>query len=133
MIHHELGRHGSRYARAGHDVVLTIERETLGTDYGANGYTTLGEGNQLGEFVASGPDDVLLDIGSGCGWPGLHLARTRGGSVIGVDPVIEGATAARKRAIDDGMADRALAVVGDGAGLPIRARSIDAIVHSDML
>lgn len=133
MIHHELERHSSRYERAGNDLVLTIERETLGTDYGANGYTTLGQGNQLGEFVALGPDDVLLDIGSGCGWPGLHLARTRGCSVIGVDPVIEGATVARNRAIDDDMADRALAVVGDGTGLPIRARSIDSIVHSDML
>lgn len=133
MTDDELERHGSRYERADHDVAMMVEWETLGTDYGANGYTTLGQGNRLMDLLDLDPDEVLLDIGSGCGWPGLHLALARGCSVIGVDPVIEGAMVARRRAIDDNMADQALAVVGDGTKLPVRARSIDAIVHSDVL
>ncbi len=133
MIRNELEHHGHRYQRAHQDLVLALERETLGTDYGANGYTTLDQGNRLGALLDLDVDDVLLDIGAGCGWPGLHLAKNHGCRVIGVDPVIEGATVARRRAIEDEMVERALAVVGDGTNLPVRGRSIDAIVHSDML
>jgi methylase of polypeptide subunit release factors len=133
MIRNELVHHGHRYRRAHQDLVLALERETLGTDYGANGYTTLDQGNRLGVLLELDVDDVLLDIGSGCGWPGLHLARKHRCRVIGVDPVIEGAAVARRRAMEDEMAEGALAVVGDGTGLPVRDRSIDAIVHSDML
>jgi cyclopropane fatty-acyl-phospholipid synthase-like methyltransferase len=76
---------------------------------------------------------VLLDIGAGCGWPGLYLATAFGCSVISADPIIEGASAARDRIGSDGIGSRALALLATGQRLPIRAGSIDAIVHADVM
>lgn len=111
---------------------LATELEALGSDYGATGYTTRAQADQLGAVLGLGPGKVLLDIGAGCGWPGLYLATTFGCSVISTDPIAEGATAARDRLVHDGLRSRALAVVASGEQPPIRSGSVDAVVHSDV-
>ena len=80
-----------------------------------------------------GPDDLLLDFGSGTGWPGLHLLKLTGCRVVVTDPVAEGPQAARTRAREDGLAERTSAVPADGRSLPFRAACFDALVHSDAL
>jgi cyclopropane fatty-acyl-phospholipid synthase-like methyltransferase len=124
---------GGRYAASGNAALVAAELEALGSDYQANGYTTVAQADELGRLLGLDQGQVLLDIGSGCGWPGLHLAARHGCSVISADPIDEGGDAARQRAIADGLADRSLAVRAEGAALPIRPESVDAVVHSDVL
>jgi protein-L-isoaspartate O-methyltransferase len=129
----ETERFGQRYAASCNVASRAAELEALGSDYSATGYTTREQADELGYLLALGPGSVLLDIGAGCGWPGLYLATAFGCSVISADPIIEGAAAARDRISRDGVESRALALLGTGEHLPIRTGSIDAIVHADVM
>ena len=124
---------GQRYAVSGDAALRMVELEALGTDYRATAYTTREQADDLGRLLELGSGSVLLDIGAGCGWPGLYLAETFGCSVISADPVMEGAGAARDRITSDGIGSRALALLANGEQLPIRAGSIDAVVHADVM
>ena len=129
----EAERFGERYAASGEVGPRAVELEALGSDYRATGYTTREQADELGRLLALGPGSVVLDIGAGCGWPGLHLASTFGCSVVSTDPIMEGAIAARDRISIDSLESRALALVATGEHLPIRTGSIDAVVHADVL
>ena len=126
-------RFSDRYAASGAEALIEAEREVLGSDYQANGYTTLSRAAAIGEALRLQPADRLLDLGSGCGFPGLYLADRFGCDVATLDPVSSGASTAARRADRDGMAERHLAVIGEGAALPFRDRSFDAIVHIDVM
>ncbi len=126
-------RFGQRYAASGAAALRAVEIEALGSDYSATGYTTRGQADDLGSLLELGPGRVLLDIGAGCGWPGLYLAATFDCLVISADPVMEGARAALDRIGSDGLGSRALALLATGEQLPIRAGSIDAVVHADVM
>ena len=132
VIPSELSRFEVRYG-IGAAVMLAVEREALGTDHGANGYTGIDEADLIGDRLALSSDTTLLDLGSGCGWPGLYLAHRFGCRLVSADPVASGVARSVDRARSDGLADRHLAVVADGADLPIRGASIDALVHVDVL
>ncbi|MFT7393561.1 MAG: cyclopropane fatty-acyl-phospholipid synthase-like methyltransferase [Candidatus Azotimanducaceae bacterium] len=129
----ETERFGQRYAASGEAAPRAAELEALGSDYSATGYTTREQADELGRLLALGPGRLLLDIGAGCGWPGLYIATAFGCSVISADPIMEGARAARERIGNDGLGLRALALLATGEHLPIRAGSIDAIVHADVM
>jgi cyclopropane fatty-acyl-phospholipid synthase-like methyltransferase len=122
-----------RYAIAGADALIDAEREVLGSDYRANGYTTRQQADRLGELVGLQAGDRLLDLGSGCGWPGLYLAQRHGCSVVTIDPAHDGNVASAARALADGIAARHLAVTARGWSLPFPSRTFDAIVHTDVL
>jgi hypothetical protein len=67
-----------RYGIASSPVTLEIERRVIGGDWGANGYTTLAQADQLASGLGLSAADRLLDIGTGRGWPGLYLAASTG-------------------------------------------------------
>ncbi len=115
------------------DPLKAAERDVLGSDYQANGYTTRAQADELGDLLGLGPGMTLLDLGSGCGWPGVYLASHHGCRVVSVDPVLAGAVASRSRVDADGLSHRSWSLVGDATGLPLRARSVDAIVHTDVM
>lgn len=129
----ERDRHERGYARSEADVVQAIGRVVLGTDYHANGYTTRAQADQLGDLLDLAPGRILLDVGSGGGWPGLYLASRHGCSVIAIDPVVIGVLTAHRRIVDDAMTGRAWAVAGTAAALPVRPASVDAVVHTDVM
>ena len=126
-------RFSERYVSAGSRARLAAEAEVLGSDYQANGYTTRAQADDLGAALRLGAGDLLLDLGSGCGWPGLYLAEQNGCAVVTIDPVASGAITSAERAERDALTDRHLAVVGRGDALPFRDRSFDAIVHGDVM
>ncbi len=129
----DVERFAERYAESGTPAALAAELATLGTDYQASGYTTRDQANALGEALMLAPGRRLLDVGSGCGWPGLYLAGRHGCSVVSVDPVLDGSRITQERAVADGLAERSAAVQGDAESIPLRSRSVDAVVHGDLL
>lgn len=121
-----------RYS-VGHRGVLTmIEREVIGGDWGANGYTTLDQADELAERLDLDASKRLLDVGTGQGWPGLYLAKTTGCEVVVTDLPIEGLSAAAIRAKQERI--RSLGtVVCSARRLPFGERSFDALCHTDVL
>lgn len=126
-------RFAKRYGLTGTAAEMATEFETLGSDYKANGYTTMQQADLLGDLLELQPGKLLVDLGAGCGWPGLHMANTAGCAVISIDPVTEGCATARERMTSDGLASPSAAIRGDARLIPIRPASVDAVVHTDLL
>lgn len=129
----ERERHERGYARAEADVMQAMARAVLDSDYHANGYTTRAQADHLGELLDLAPGRLLVDVGSGCGWPGLYLASQHGCSVVTIDPVVTGVETAHRRIAEDAMTDRAWSVAGTAEALPLRPASADAVVHTDVM
>ena len=110
-----------------------VEQAVLGSDYGATSYTTIDDAADLGRRLQLGPGVSLLDVGAGCGFPGLHLAETTGCRVVLADRPAEGLRVATRRALDDGLADRCDIVQCSGDLLPFADGVFDAVVHTDVL
>jgi 2-polyprenyl-3-methyl-5-hydroxy-6-metoxy-1,4-benzoquinol methylase len=122
-----------RYGTAAAPVARRIERRVIGGDWGANGYTTMVQADTLARGLGLSAADRLLDIGTGRGWPGLYLAARTGCRVVLADLPLEGLRVAAKRAAAEGLAARVRVVVSAASGLPFRAGSFDAIIHTDVL
>ncbi len=129
----DIERFRDRYSTSGDAAVLAAEADTLGTDYRANGYTTRAQADEIAEMLALGPGDLLLDVGAGCGWPGLYFATGSGCGVISLDPVIEGIRVAKERGEIDGLAGRSWTMIASADAIPLRPRTVDAVVQTDVL
>jgi methylase of polypeptide subunit release factors len=122
-----------RYAIPTGDANARVERAVIGAAWGANGYTTVAQADELGRRLRLGPGARLLDVGTGRGWPSLYLAQQTGCAVVGTDLPVEGLAVARHRATVEGIDGRVALVVAGGADQPFRPQSFDAIVHTDVL
>jgi SAM-dependent methyltransferase len=122
----------ARYAVAASSLLDDIEREVIGDAWGANGFTTVGQADLIGERLQLAAGKCLLDIGTGRGWPGLYLAKRTGCEVALADLPIEGLEIALRRAAEEGV--RCVGgVVSSARYLPFAPASFDAIVHTDVL
>jgi len=110
-----------------------LERSVYGCDYGGNGGTTRLEAERIAQLLELRPGAKLLDVGAGSGWPGLYLAQLTGCDVVMVDLPLAALRIARERAAADNLAERCEAVAADGAALPFRDASFDALNHSEVL
>jgi SAM-dependent methyltransferase len=122
-----------RYGGAVVPALVEAELAACGSDYGGNGYTTRDQADLLGVLLGLSTGQLLLDVGSGCGWPGVYLADTTGCSVVVSDLPMPGMRRARSRAAADGLAARTSAVVASARHLPFRPDCFDAVVHTDVL
>lgn len=122
-----------RYSAGRTDVTSEVERRVIGADYGANGFTTRSEADEMGALLALRPGRRLLDVGAGRGWPGLYLAASTGCSVVLSDLPLTGLLLARDRARAEGITDRVAGCVATASALPFAPQTFDAVVHSDVL
>ena len=106
------------------------ERRITGCDYGATSYTTRKQADQLTDRLELGGGTVLLDVGSGAGWPGIYLARSTGCRVVLSDLPLEGLTTAANRMAEEGVGGEIVAAAGHA--LPFRIHSFDAVTSSDV-
>jgi len=128
-----VSRFQDRYSLPVTDATLAVEREVIGANVGANGYTTVAQADALIRELGLQQGMRLLDIGGGRGWPGLHLAGQTGCSVVLVDIPAPGLAAAVSRAREQGLANRSSVVRAAAERLPFRPATFDAIVHTDTL
>lgn len=126
-------RFSKKYDLARSGVMREIERSVCGCDYGATSWTTFEEARDIGQMLALTPGKRLLDVGSGSGWPAVYFATETGCDVTMTDLPLTGLRIALDRAAADGVAGACWAAVADGAALPFRSRSFDAIHHADVL
>jgi len=122
-----------RYRNTPSLVVCQIEQRVIGGDWGANGYTTMAQADTLARGLGLSAGDRLLDLGTGRGWPGLYLAARTGCRVVLADLPLEGLRVAADRAAAEGLAARTGVVASAASGLPFRAGSFDAVIHTDVL
>jgi len=115
------------------ETMLDIERAVCGCDYGCTSWTRRDEADTATSLLGLAPGVDLLDIGSGSGWPGLYLAQESGCNVTLTDMPLEGLEVAKRRAEKDGLAERCTITQADGASLPFKDATFDAIYHSDVL
>jgi cyclopropane fatty-acyl-phospholipid synthase-like methyltransferase len=105
----------------------------FGVPTGASGYTTAGEARTLARELRVGRGDLLLDLGSGAGWPALYIARVTGCSLVLSDvpraELIGAAIRARRARINR----RCTTIVASGDRPPFRRQTFDAITHADVL
>ena len=128
-----VARYSRLYALTGTPVIHEVERDVLGCDYGGTSWTTREEADRVIDMLALGAGKALLDIGAGSGWPALYIARMASCDAVLIDVPFSGMRAARERAVKEGLAERCKVTVGDGASLPFKDASFDAISHSDVL
>ena len=121
-----------RYSTRRDDVMDVIERSVIGAAWGANGFTTRAQADELAERLGLTSAMRLLDIGAGRGWPSLYLVQRTGCEAVVTDLPFEGLISARERAEREDL--RLLACISASAReLPFRPESFDAIVHTDVL
>lgn len=126
-------RFSQRYGEERGDVVRAIELAVIGGDWGANGYTTVAQADQLAAVLELGTGSMVLDVGAGRGWPGLYLASRTGCSVVMTDVPVEGLASARERGQREGLDDRTWPVNASARELPFPPEIFDAVVHTDVL
>lgn len=126
-----IGEFDARYRIAGDPALRRIERRVIGSDYGATGYTTQAQVAELAGLLDLGAGKLLLDIGSGAGWPGIELARSTGCDVVLTDVPLEGLRIAGRRMREEGVRGSVVAASGDA--LPLADHFFDAATSSDAL
>jgi predicted O-methyltransferase YrrM len=122
-----------RYRNTPSLLARRIEQRVIGGDWGANGFTTMAQADTLAHQLHLSPTDRLLDLGTGRGWPGLYLATTTGCQVVLTDLPLEGLRVAANRAAREDLAARTGVVDAAASALPFKARSFDAVIHTDVL
>jgi SAM-dependent methyltransferase len=126
-------RFSNRYREERVEIVREIEQAVIGGDWGANGYTTTSQADELADLLDLGRNSMLLDVGAGRGWPGLYLAATTGCAAVLTDVPMDGLTVARTRSRHEDLDERAWFVNASARDLPFRASTFDAVVHTDVL
>jgi cyclopropane fatty-acyl-phospholipid synthase-like methyltransferase len=107
------------------------ESRVIGCDYGATSYTTRSQADHMRRRLALAPGRLLLDVGSGAGWPAIYMATTTGARVVLSDIPWEGLRVASRRLTADRVSGH---VVSATAGaLPFRSATFDAVTSSDVL
>jgi methylase of polypeptide subunit release factors len=133
MDSHEqlVSRFGAYYQAAGSPALQALEERALGCSYGGNSFTDVDGARRLGQDLRLDAGSVLLDIGTGAGWPGLFIAKETGCRVILTDVAPEGLRFAHDRAAAESVSAGVVATAG--TVLPFVSASFDAVTHSDVL
>ena len=120
-----------KYRRLTTDPAVALRGDAFGSEL-PNGYTTVSQAARLADLLGVGPGSALLDLGSGRGWPGGHIASVTGCAPVVADLPLDALRTAG-RVLSELDPIRGHVVCADGFRLPFRDRSFDAACHTDVL
>lgn len=122
----------AQYALSGHPDVLELEREVLGCSYGGTSWTTRSQADRIAGKLALKPGSMMLEVGSGTGWPAIYVSSLSGARLTMVDLPMNALKSARSRSLSD-LEQPAGIIQANGAALPFHGERFDALGHSDVL
>ncbi len=115
-------------------VLEAIRKETYGNDIGQNSWLTVDEYGRWLPLLDLSAERHVLEVASGSGGPALHVARSTGCRITGVDADDGAVATATELAERAGLADRVVFRAADAtARLPFADASFDAIVCIDAM
>lgn len=124
--------YNSFYSHFTSDVLTAVREETYGVDIGQDSWVTVDEYDRLISWLRLSPQHHVLDVASGSGGPALHIARTVGCRVTGIDMNENGVAAAQQSAAHSEQGERVHFTVADAtARLPFPDGAFDAILCID--
>lgn len=123
----------SRYDREDSEASKTLAALALGDDVGVNGYTTIEQAERLSRVLGVSSGALVLDLGSGRGWPGTHVSQACGCHAVLTDLPVDPLREARSYARVRGVSKRVSMVCAEGTALPFADLSFEAVTHADVL
>jgi len=123
----------STYTNFEQRVLAEIRREAFGEDIGQNSWITVEEYERFFDRLQLHAKAHLLEIACGSGGPALHLARTRGCRITGVDVNQEGIASAERAATRAGISEARFCIANIDKGLPFEDESFDGILCIDSM
>lgn len=118
-------------------VMARVWATVLGDEYPAElapySYTSRSELARIATELKTGSGDLLVDIGSGRGGPGLWVAASTGADYLAVDISTTGLAEVTARAAQVGLADRVRVAEGSFEELPLADSEASAVMSIDAL
>jgi SAM-dependent methyltransferase len=122
------------YGNYDSDVYRQVRTETYGVDFGQTSWVTTEESTQIPNLLALTDNSSVLEIGCGSGVYALHVAKTIGCRVTGLDINALGIRTANQLALNSGMGEKVRFAVCDVAKpLPFANETFDAVFSNDVL
>ena len=116
------------------DVYRQVRIETYGVDFGQTSWVTTEESTQIPGLLGLTSNSSVLEIGCGSGVYALHIAKTIGCSITGLDINGLGIDNANQLALQRGLHPQAHFEVCDvSKPLPFADETFDAIFSNDVL
>jgi SAM-dependent methyltransferase len=122
------------YSNYGSEVYRQIRLETYGEDFGQTSWVTTEESSEIPGLLALETNATVLELGCGSGGYALHLGRSVGCQVVGLDINAAGVQNANQLAAAAGIAARARFQQCDASrSLPFGDGTFDAVFSNDVL
>jgi ubiquinone/menaquinone biosynthesis C-methylase UbiE len=116
------------------DVYQQVRIETYGVDFGQTSWVTTEESTQIPGLLELTGNSSVLEIGCGSGAYALHIAKTIGCSITGLDINALGIHNANQLALHRGLGSQARFEVCDvSKPLPFGDEAFDTIFSNDVL
>jgi SAM-dependent methyltransferase len=126
--------YGASYGGFASDVYGQVRREAFGEEIGQNSWLTREELDRFAAQLELGASSRVLEIGCGSGGPALHLVRSAGCELVGVDLNEEGVANATRMARETELDGRASFVHADAAQpLPFESESFTSVLCIDCI
>lgn len=125
------------FAQPASAVMANVWARALGDEYPAEvspySYTSRTELGRIAAEVNAAPGDLLVDIGSGRGGPGLWVAAATGANYLAVDISSTGLAEVTQRAAHVGLAERVRVAEGSFEAVPLGDAQASAVMSIDAL